>query len=264
MNHTRKWFAAPVAIASSMLFANSALGAIVLLDFGNNNTFRGASVPNPDPNGNYWNSLQTGVFYQNLVDTKNTPTAINFGFSSGVGTDSYNGPAGDTSAGTPASHVADTDIDAAALGILGVKEAAFDFVTNPSDGVPLRLEIQQLDPTQFYKLTFFGSHKYNAQNTTRYSIFSDASYATLVASVDLVVGVDAAHNRDQVAVLNHIFPQAGNILFVQVDGAGSGTGYLNSLALESIPEPSAAIALMGGGSLLLGLRRRRSQRGAVC
>jgi hypothetical protein len=65
-------------------------------------------------------------------------------------------------------------------------------------------------------------------------------------------------------VLNHIFPQAGNILFVQVDGAGSGTGYLNSLALESIPEPSAAFALMGGGSLLLGLRRRRSQLGGIC
>jgi len=187
MHHNTKWLAALIAVASSLSLASSATATIVLFDFGNNNSFRGASVPNPDPNGNYWNSLQTGVFYTNLVDTTNTPTTIDFGFSTPVGTDSYNGPAGDTSTGTPASHVADTDIDATALGILGVKEAAFDYVTNATDADPLRFEIQQLDPTQKYNLTFFGSHKFSSDSTTRYSIYTDNSYSTLVGSVDLFV-----------------------------------------------------------------------------
>ena len=244
-------------MASSLLVASSAMATTVLIDFGNNSSFRGASVPNPDSNGNFWNSLRTGVFYQNLVDTTNTATTINFGFSTGVGTDSYNGPAGDTSTGTPASHVPDTDINTAALGILGVKEAAFDYVTNPTDADPLRFEIQQLDPTQTYNLTFFGSHKFNTDNTTRYSIFTDNTYTTLVGSVDLLVGVEDQHNRDQVAVLNNIAPQAGNILYVQVDGTTIGSGYLNSLAIQTVPEPGAAMTLVGGISLLLGLRRQR-------
>src|SRR5688572_7116335 len=207
MKPVSKWLAA-LLITASLFPSTSAMAAIVLFDFGNNNSFRGATVSNPDPNGNHWNSLQTGVFYQNLVDTSNTPTTIDFGFSTPVGTDSYNGPAGDTSGGTPASHVPNTDIDAVALGILGVKEAAFDFVTNSSDADPLRFEIQQLDPTLTYKLTFFGSHKYNTDNTTRYSVFTDNTYTTLVGFVDLMVGAEGAHNRDQVAVLNNIAPQA--------------------------------------------------------
>jgi hypothetical protein len=257
MNRKIKWIAAPFLIASSLLISSSAMGAIVLFDFGNNNSFRGASVANPDPNGNYWNSVQTGVFYQNLVDSKNAPTTIDFGFSTAVGTDSYNGPAGDTSAGTPASHVPDTDIDIVTLGILVVKEAAFDFVTNATDADPLRFEIQQWDPTQKYNLTFFGSHKFNSDDTTRYSIYTDNSYTNLVASVDLVVGIGSGHNRDQVAVLKNIAPQAGNILYMQVDGANSGSGFLNILALENVPEPNAVVALVGGASLLLGLRRLR-------
>jgi hypothetical protein len=114
-----------------------------------------------------------------------------------------------------------------------------------------------LDPTQKYNLTFFGSHKFNSDDTTRYSIYTDNSYTNLVASVDLVVGIGNGHNRDQVAVLKNIAPQAGNILYMQVDGANTGSGYLNILALESVPEPNAVVALVGGASLLLGRRRRR-------
>src|SRR6185312_164729 len=78
----------------------------VLIDFGNDASFRGATVPNPDPNNNYWTSMRTGVFYQNLVDIHNNPTTIDFGFSTGVATDSYNGPAGPTEpiVGVPASN----------------------------------------------------------------------------------------------------------------------------------------------------------------
>jgi hypothetical protein len=261
MNHiikyNTKWLATPIAMAGGLLVASSAMAATVLIDFGNNNSFRGVSVPNPDPNGNFWNSLQPGLFYSNLVNTTNTPTTIDFGFSTGVGTDSFNGPAGVTSNPPTAAEIAATDINTAALGILGVKEAAFDFATNSSDTSPLRFEIQQLDPTQTYKLTFFGSHKFNTDNTTRYSIFTDNTYTTMVGSVNLLVGVNNLHNRDQVAVLNNIAPQAGNILYVEVDGTTTGSGYLNSLAIETVPEPGTAVTLVGGVSLLLGLRRQR-------
>ena len=41
--------------------------------------------------------MQPGLFYTNLVDINNVGTTIDFGFSTPVGTDSFNGPAGVTS-----------------------------------------------------------------------------------------------------------------------------------------------------------------------
>src|SRR5690349_6805145 len=79
------------------LGGSAARAATILVDFGNNNSFRGASVPAPDQHGNFWTSMQPGLFYSNLVDTTNTPTTVDFGFSTPVGTDSFNGPAGVTS-----------------------------------------------------------------------------------------------------------------------------------------------------------------------
>ena len=71
-------------------------------------------------------------FLLNFKDINDNPTTIDFGpDGTGVGTDSYNGPAGDTSVPPTSSHIAATDIDAAALGNLGVKEAAFDYAASP-------------------------------------------------------------------------------------------------------------------------------------
>src|SRR4030095_9481216 len=114
MKYNPQWLAAPLAIASSLFIASSAMAATVLIDFGNNNSYRGVSAPNPDPNGNFWNSLQTGLFYQNLINTSNSPTTIDFGFSTGVGTDSFNGPAGVTSNPPTPAEIAATDINTAA------------------------------------------------------------------------------------------------------------------------------------------------------
>ncbi|HEX6961922.1 MAG TPA: hypothetical protein VF175_08655, partial [Lacipirellula sp.] len=153
--------ATALAIACSL--AGSSAAQTVLIDFGTDNSFRGVSVPNPDANGNYWNSLAPGAFYQDLVDVDNAATTIDFGFSTPVGTDSFNGPAGVTSFPDPTpAEIAATDIDSAALGILGVTEAAMDFVAGP-DGADkrVRFEIQQLDPTKTYDLTFFASHKFS-------------------------------------------------------------------------------------------------------
>jgi hypothetical protein len=211
----------------------------VLFDFGNNQSFRGASVVNPDQNGNNWNSLRTGVFYQNLIDTTGTATTVDFGFSTPVGTDSYNGPAGPT-ANTPLTQaeIDAADIDQTALGILGVKAAAVDFVAEYN----CRFEIQQLDPAKTYNLTFFGSHKFSNNSTTVYSIYTDNTYTTEVASGSLLIQDPVSpwlHNRDTVVTLSNIAPQTSNILYVQFTGSEGAFGYLNSLALsEAVTGPS--------------------------
>src|SRR3954463_7145916 len=134
---------AVVAIVATPALA--APGQTVLIDFGNNTSFRGVSVPAPDANGHFWNSLQPWLFYSNLNDITNTPTTFDFGFDTPVGTDSFNGPAGVTSSPPTAAEIAATDIDAAALGNLGVKEAAMDFAAGPGGADNrARFQIQQL------------------------------------------------------------------------------------------------------------------------
>jgi hypothetical protein len=241
----------------AIMLAVHAHAQIVLIDFGSDTSFRGVSVQNPDQHGNYWTSMQPGLFYTNLVDTNNVPTTIDFGFSTPVGTDSFNGPAGVTSEPHPTpAEIAATDIDEAALGNLGVKTAAMDFAAERN----VRFEIQQLDPTKRYNLTFFGSHKFSTDDATIYSVFTDNTYSTLVDSVSLNVqtpGSPNAHNRDQVAVLSNLAPQTSNILYVQFTGALGGLGYLNDLQIEVVPEPGSDFLLGGGAIFVLSKRRKK-------
>jgi hypothetical protein len=250
----------PMAIVMSIGVAASINAQTVLVDFGNNTSFRGADVPNPDPNGNSWNSIAPGAFITNLVDIDNNPTTIDLGFDTPVGTDSFNGPAGVTSFPPTAAEIAATDIDAAALGLLGVKEAAFDFAASPGGADNrTRFQIQQLDPTKRYNLTFFGSHKFSTDDATVYSVFTDNTYTTLVGSASLNVqqpGSPNLHNRDQVATISNLSPQASDILYVQFVGSAGGLGYLNDLQISVIPEPSAICLLVIGIGLIFGCRRR--------
>jgi hypothetical protein len=108
-------------------------------------------------------------------------------------------------------------------------------------------------------VTFFGSHKFSDNDTTVYSIYSDNTYTTLVASVSLNVqtpGSPNLHNRDQVATILNVAPQASNILYVQFVGSQGGLGYLNDMALATVPEPSGVMLLAGGALALFGIRRR--------
>lgn len=229
-----------------------AFGTTVLVDFGNGISWRGVNAPGPDANGNYWNSVWSGAYYPGLVDIAGSATSINFGFSSAGGTDSYNGPAGVTSNPPTPAEIAATDIDAAALGNLGVKEAAMDFYTNST------FEIQGLDPTKKYNLTFYGSHKFGGV-TTVYSVFTDGSYTTLVDSVNLDVTNAAMpwlHNRDTVATLSGLSPQTANILYVKFEGIEGSEGYLNCFQITEVPEPATLLLLVAGGLLA-----RRRQKG---
>ncbi|MFG0305886.1 MAG: hypothetical protein ACF8Q5_06695 [Phycisphaerales bacterium JB040] len=222
----------------------------VLVDFGNDSSYRGASVPaGPDANGNHWNSVWSGAYYADMVDTGGNATTIDLGFSDAPGTDSYNGPAGPTDVVQDPSL---SDYDAGALGNLGVDEAVFDYYVSST------FEIQGLDASKTYDLTFYGSFKFGNDAVTRYAVYSDNTYSTLVASADLEI-FDAAspwlHNRDTTATISGVSPQEFDILYVKFFGAGGGSGILNAMSITEVPTPASALLLGLGG--LVSARRRR-------
>jgi hypothetical protein len=242
-----------ILLSSAVLFGALSLNAqTVLLDFGNTSSFRGADVTGSDTNGNYWNSVNAGAFFSNIVDTTGAATSYNFGFDGDPipvgGSDYYNGPAGGTE--DPDSVV----VNSVALGILGgANEAVFDYYRTSA------FQVQGFTAGQQVELTFFGSHKYNTENTTRYSTYSDTDYTTVLDFTDLVIGVGSAHNQDQTVSLTTIVG-ANGVIYVAFDGAtGTGDGYLNAMSVAVVPEPGT-YALIGGLCALsfVALRRRRA------
>jgi hypothetical protein len=232
--------------------AVSSFAQTILIDFGSDTSFRGLSVHGADSNGNFWNSLQPGLLAPNLKDLANVVTPTQLAWDTPVATDSYNGPAGATSPipGNPNfSHYYDflpfTDIDQAALGNMGgALEGAFDFAASPGLGSmdvhgvqtdnKTRFQIQGLDPTLKYDFSFFGSHKYEGDVTTVYSVFKDETYTTLAGSANLNVrdpNDPSLHNRDTIATISNLVPAANTILYVQFVGDTGGLGYLNEMRI---------------------------------
>lgn len=227
----------------------------VLIDFGTNVSFRGVSAASPDTNGNHWNVFKPGDYLANMVNTGGNATTIDIGLDptgSTVATDSYNGPAGATSNPVTAGEVTATDIDATALGSLGIKEAGIDFISSATG----RFQIQGLDPAKTYRLQLFASHKFSANPTTVFTIYTDSTYATAVASADVnVQNVTSPwlHNRDTLATFRNLVPQTSNILYVQFNGlGGTGSGYLNALRITTeIPAPTNPAATGATGAVNL-------------
>lgn len=235
------WVAAWAALVGQ---ANFSAAETVLIDFGNDTSYRGLSANSPDTNGNYWNSVQPGLLVTNLIDITNTGTTVALGWDTPVATDSYNGPAGATNALTLETDVLFTAIDAAALGRLGGSlEAAFDFASG-YDGVshfPVRFQLQGLNPAASYNLTFFGSHSFSDDATTVYTVYTDSTYATPVATTNLLVADPFfTPNSDRVATITGVSPQADDILYIEFVGLTGKGGYLNSLQLEATAPVLAA------------------------
>ena len=199
----------------------------VLIDFGNSNSFRGASQVGADANGNFWTSVYSGAYYSGVADVTGTNTSIGFGFSAAGGTDSFNGPAGATTNPITKQKHDNVQIDSAALGLLGGSDAAaIDYYTDS------KFVLQGLNSSLSYDLTFFGSHKFNANNVTRYSTYTDNTFSNVVSSTTLNVGVGSAQNQSNVATLTSLAPQTGNTLYVGFAGdGGTGSGYLNAMSL---------------------------------
>lgn len=112
------------ALAGLLVVTGTAQADVILVDFGNNLSYRGTNTVSPDANGNFWNSVHSGAFYADLVDQNNNATSMDLGFDAATGTDYFNGPSGATE--DPAATV----YNAGALGNLGVNEAVYDYYVN--------------------------------------------------------------------------------------------------------------------------------------
>lgn len=242
-----------------------AFSQTILVDFGTDASYRGVSVPAPDANGNHWNGFAPGDFLSGMIDTTNGTTTVTLGFSTPIATDSYNGPAGETSDPPTVDELTNTVLDTAALGDLGITNAAVDFFA-ATTGTIGRFELSGLNPAKRYTLTFFGSRKYPLgeidgvpeSRTTVYEV-TDASQVVLV-STTLVVGAFADHNSNTVAVLHDLRPQPDNTLYVAFHGLTvSNSGYLNALRIDIDypPQPPPA-----DQTLLIDLGNDLSNRGA--
>ena len=228
------WVAAWAVLVGQAGLANA---QTVLIDFGSDTSFRGLSVNNPDTNGNHWNSVQPGLLIPDLIDIDNNATTIDLGWDTPVATDSYNGPAGPTDASTLETDVLFTDIDKEALGNLGgALEAAFDFAAgyDGNEHFPVRFQLQGLNPAATYNLTFFGSHSFSDDATTVYTVFTDDTYTTPVATTSLLVADPFFEpNRDRIATITGVAPQEDDILYIQFVGSTGNGGYLNDMQIEA-------------------------------
>ena len=202
----------------------------VLVDFGNNTSFRGTNTPSPDIHGHWWNSVDSSAFWSPLTNAAGTATPFALGFDSVAATDSYNGPAGDTTVNGPSACVINTN----ALGYLGINEAVYDYYVSST------FQIQGMDAAKSYSLTFFGSQKYNVDNVTVYSVCSDATYSTIITSATLNVGSAANHNQDRLATIGPISPQTNGIMYVKFMGQTSvSNGYLNCMQIVDLSSTNA-------------------------
>lgn len=212
----------------------------VLIDFGSDTSYRGLNVNNPDANGNYWNSVQPGLFVPDLIDIDNNGTTIDLGWDTPVATDSYNGPAGPTTEEFYEDEVVNTVIDPVALGNLGgALEGPFDYAAgyNGIEHFAVRFQIQGLNPAATYDLTFYGSHSFSNDSTTVYTVYSDDTYSTEVDSTTLLIQDPFFEpNRDRVATITGVSPQADNILYIEFVGETGLGGYLNDMQIVgSVP-----------------------------
>lgn len=200
----------------------------ILIHLGNNSSYRGTNVSNPDVNGHYWNSVWSGAYYANVNDLANNSTPIGFGFDTAGGADYYNGPSGAVQ--DPNACV----IDPVALGTLGIKQAVYNYYTSSS------FELNGLNSSQNFSLTFFGSHKYNTDNVTEYAVYTDNGYTNLVASTNLTVGINGNHNSNTVATITGLAPQKNSSLYVKYFGTTTASsGYLNCMQI-SVNHPPVA------------------------
>ena len=197
-----------------------------LVAMGDLNSYRGTNVPSPDPLGHYWNAVDSAHYFPSLTNINGQATSLALGFDNSSGNDSYNGPAGITF--NPNNVV----INATALGDLGYKYGVYHYYVNTD------FELQGLDPSLKYNLTFFGSHAYSTDNATVYSLYTDSGYSNAVASVSINVQ-DPSNagqwNTNQVAVLDNVSPQNNGTMYIGFIGAQGDSGYLNAMEVQAVP-----------------------------
>lgn len=237
----------------------------LLIDFGSDSTFRGKST-----SGN-WNNLSGAAFTSNLIDTTGAPTSIDFGPDGMGATDSFNGPGysgqydgwnfgGDSTLQQAAIDQVASDthsvIDNSALGLLGEGAAAMDFYGSTQG----RFQLQQVTEGQSYNLSFYSSKKFPTDDTsTTIRVYDDNLYSSLLGSTTVFHGNGGSPNTDQVGTLSGLVGpgNSNNIFYIQFEGDSGGTGYLNSMSISAIPEPSSLLLVCMAGIVGVAFRRLR-------
>jgi hypothetical protein len=236
-------YAAGSAGNSEWAFDNILLGPAtipasktILLDIGRSNAdggwYEGATPVSPDTNGNHWNTLDTGKYAGSMVDKAGTGTPFGAGF---IATNNpvfgwYNGPAGD--------NTAPWSIDRAALGDLGNKDAAFDYVA----GTNIRLSLDGLTSGKKYRLNFYCSRRWEGDQSTKISVFSANTFDPSVKlAEDTVANRSAIHgwvfNANTLLTLDNLIP-TGASLFINIIGFNGGAGTLNAMSIEELNTPA--------------------------
>ena len=247
----------PAAALLGLLAASPA--QTVLIDFGNDSTYSGVTSP-----GN-WNSMAFG-YAADLIDSDGNATTIDWAPVGFGGTDSYNSIVGATTRPhpTPGEISAAQSALGGSLGPLAVGEAAIDFYQsdNGISGVG-RFQLEQVTPGQLYNLTFYGTKQYAGAGNeqTRYSVFDNSLYSNLLASGVLTTGtIDATGNPNSVLTLENVVgpSNVNNIFYIQWEGVNDSTqGFINSMSIEVVPEPSTYALLAMAGAAFVGYRLRR-------
>ena len=241
-----------------------------LVDFGRagmTNWYSGANPPSPDANGNSWNSVDNAAYWLLTNSAGSTNGAPYFGFIAATNAffTAYNGPAGAITNNPPTTNdLAAVTINSNALGMLGVREAAFDYV----GGRNIRFVFNALSASKKYKLTFFGSRKYEGDAATAVSVFN-ASNTVVATNGDTVFnpanligsGVltnratnnASLHNQDAVLSLDKLVPSAGGSLYLSFAGASGGVGVINSMSIEEAQVLAPVITSTNGASGTVGV-----------
>jgi hypothetical protein len=249
----------PLLLAAAS--AATAHAQMVLIDFGNDSTFRGVTSP-----GN-WNSMAFG-FAANLIDSDGNATTIDWAPDGLGGTDSFNSIAGATSNPPTAGEISTAQSAlGGSLGSLALGQAAIDFYKsdNGTTGVG-RFQLQQVTAGQLYNLTFYGTKQFVAAGNeqTRYSVFDDSAYSNLLGTGLLTTGTtDGTGNPNSVLTLENLLgpSNANNIFYIQWEGVNvTGEGFINSMSIEAVPEPSTYALLVMAGAAFAGYRLRRRVR----
>lgn len=229
----------------------------ILIDFGASGAgwYGGASVVGADANGNYWNSITSGSYYSNLLDTTGTATTVSgFGFMTGMAFNSYNGPAGATSNPLTQAQINATVFTSGA-GIFGVKEALVDYIATTTSVPSVRWSIDNLDTSSLYTVKFYGSAKFQNDYATKLRVYSDNTFglgsllATATANYQSPTQSWVINTAD-IGVLSNLTTTGS--LYFEMTGANGGTGIINAMSIETvaIPEPNTYGLLMLGFLLI--------------
>lgn len=220
---------------------------LILIDFGTAEAgwYGGASVVGADTNGNYWNSVTSGSYYSNLVDSTGTSTSVGgFGFLTSMTFGSYNGPAGVTSNPLTQAQI-DATVFTADAGYFGVKEALVDYVKTSVSVPKVQWVMNGLDSSLLYTVKFYGSAKYQNDYATRLNVYNDSTF-TQGSLLDTAVANYQSStqswviNTFDIGVIDNLTASTGSLYF-EMEGANGGSGIMNVMSIEALPIPEPTV-----------------------